>query len=204
MGPFTFRRRREAPDAGPDADAGGGVDADSTDAQLLLAVAAQSTTALRLLHQRHAPWLRARLARRCADPDAVDDALQDTFVAVWRSAGRFEGADAAGWLWTIAIRRLISALRGRGSRWIGRPDHSETELDAGVVGSAEDVVLLGVEHGDLGTALTRLSPELRAVIEATALDGLTTKEAARLLGIPEGTVKSRAMRARARLREELS
>lgn len=65
-------------------------------------------------------------------------------------------------------------------------------------------MLLGVEHGDLGAALTRLSPELRAVIEATVLDGLTTKEAARLLGIPEGTVKTRAMRARARLREELS
>nr|WP_241564782.1 RNA polymerase sigma factor [Nonomuraea polychroma] len=171
--------------------------------ELVVAVAARSSAALRVLHRRHAPWLRARLARRCADPDVVDDALQETFLAVWRSAGRFEGDDPAGWLWTIAIRRLISALRGRGSRWIGtgvEPD----DVSRAPTASAEDVVLLGVEHGDLGAALTRLSPELRAVIEATVLDGLTTKEAARLLGIPEGTVKTRAMRARGRLREDLS
>ena len=55
-------------------------------------------------------------------------------------------------------------------------------------------VLLGVEHGDLAGALNRLSPELRAVVQATVLDGLTTKEAGRLLGIPAGTVKTRMMR----------
>ncbi|GAA3668356.1 RNA polymerase sigma factor [Nonomuraea antimicrobica] len=184
-------------------------DDSASDAELVVAVAAGSTAALRALHRRHAPWLRARLARRCADPDVVDDALQETFLAVWRSAARFEGDDPAGWLWTIAIRRLVSALRGRGSRWIGGDRGVNAAMNAAmnaepVTPSAEDVVLLGVEHGDLGSALTRLSPELRAVIEATVLDGLTTKEAARLLGIPEGTVKTRAMRARARLREELS
>jgi RNA polymerase sigma-70 factor (ECF subfamily) len=70
--------------------------------------------------------------------------------------------------------------------------------------SAEDEVLVGVEHGDLGTALGRLSPELRAVVQATVLDGLTTKEAAALLGIPQGTVKTRAARARRELREALA
>jgi RNA polymerase sigma-70 factor (ECF subfamily) len=70
--------------------------------------------------------------------------------------------------------------------------------------SAEDQVLLGVEYGDLAGALGRLSPELRAVVQATVLDGLTTREAAQLLGIPAGTVKTRMMRARARLREELT
>ena len=63
---------------------------------------------------------------------------------------------------------------------------------------------LGVEYGDLGVALNRLSPELRAVMQATVLDGLTTKEAARLLGIPQGTVKTRLMRARSELREVLA
>ncbi len=60
-----------------------------------------------------------------------------------------------------------------------------------------------MEHGDLGRALDALSPELRAVVQATILDGLTTREAARLLGVPTGTVKTRAMRARAQLREAL-
>ncbi|MFD1543387.1 RNA polymerase sigma factor [Nonomuraea guangzhouensis] len=183
---FPFSRR-EPPDAGPD----------STDAELIAAIAAESVTALRLLHHRHVPWLRARLARRCADPDAVDDALQDTFLAVWRTAGRFDGGNPAGWLWTIAVRRLVSSLRGRRG-------FEERAGQEPATASAEDVALLGVEHGDLGAALDRLSPELRAVIQATVLDGLTVKETSRLLGVPEGTIKTRAMRARARLREELA
>jgi len=73
-----------------------------------------------------------------------------------------------------------------------------------VMVSAEDEVLVGVEHGDLGQALGRLSPEPRAVVQATVLDGLTTKEAATLLGIPQGTVKTRAARARRELREALA
>ena len=64
-------------------------------------------------------------------------------------------------------------------------------------------MLLGVEFGDLAGALSRLSPELRAVVQATVLDCLTTKEA-QLLGIPSGTVKTRMLRARAQLRGELA
>ena len=71
------------------------------------------------------------------------------------------------------------------------------------VSSAEEQVLAGVEHGDLAGALNSLSPELRAVVQATVLDGLTTREAARLLGIPPGTVKTRMMRAKPLLREAL-
>ncbi len=51
-------------------------------------------------------------------------------------------------------------------------------------------MLLGIEYGGLGAALERLSPEMRAVVEATVLDGLTSKEAGRLLGIPQNTVKT--------------
>ena len=70
--------------------------------------------------------------------------------------------------------------------------------------SAEEQVLLNVEYGDLGGALERLAPELRAVVQATVLDGLTTREAGQLLGIPPGTVKTRMMRARAQLRTEFA
>ena len=174
----------------------------SSDAELLRAVAAEDMEALHLLHQRHAPWLRFRLSRRCADPDVVDAAIQDTFVSVWRDARSYREtrAEAAAWIWTIAIRRLVSTLRGPGHRWVG----GIPEQDVETVPSAEDLVLLRVEHGDLGEALDRLSPELRAVIQATAIDGLTVKEAARYLGVAEGTAKTRLMRARARLRELLA
>jgi RNA polymerase sigma-70 factor (ECF subfamily) len=70
--------------------------------------------------------------------------------------------------------------------------------------SAEERVLSGVEYGDLAGALARLSPELRSVVQATVLDGLTTKEAGQLLGLPAGTVKTRMMRAKAQLREALA
>ncbi len=174
-----------------------------SDAELLIAVAGGDREALRLLHDRHAPWIRSRLRRRCADDDIVLDALQDTFVAVWRGAARFDGrGEPAAWMWGIAIRRLIGVLRSR-RRWAPVAFRSDDGQDGQVVDAAEQV-LLGVEHGELGVALRQLSPELRAVVQATVIDGLTTREAGRLLGIPSGTVKTRMMRAKAQLRVALA
>jgi RNA polymerase sigma-70 factor (ECF subfamily) len=166
--------------------------------QVLSAVADGDRRALRILYDRHAPWLAVRLARRCADRGVVDEALQDTFVAIWRGAGRYKGdGDVGAWIWGIAIRRLIDALRRlpRGEVLVAEVDDRRC---------AEEEILLGVEHGDLGGVLGRLSPELRAVVQATVLDGLTSREAGRLLGIPAGTVKTRMMRARAQMREEFA
>ncbi len=130
------------------------------------------------------------------------EALQDTFVAVWRSASQFRGeGDVGAWLWGIAIRQLITRLRRRPSPVPA--DRAFIDSVSPLVRSAEDELLVAVEHGDVGSALRRLSPELRAVLQATVLDGLTTREAAYLLGIPAGTVKSRARTARAQLREQL-
>jgi RNA polymerase sigma-70 factor (ECF subfamily) len=169
------------------------------DEQLLKAVAEGDRTALHALYERHAPWLTLRLQRRCPDPDVVDDAVQDTFVAVWRSAKRYEGQGAVGaWIWGIGVRRLIDAIRRRPAREFASHERLYDEP------SAEEQVLLDVAHGDLGGALNRLSPELRAVVQATVLDGLTTREAGQLLGIPAGTVKTRMLRARIQLREELA
>jgi RNA polymerase sigma-70 factor (ECF subfamily) len=169
------------------------------DTELLAAVAAGDRSGLRELYERHAPWLTLRLSRRCGDPDVVDDAVQDTFVAVWRQADRYDGrGEVAAWIWGIAIRRLIDLLRRRPRREFPLARREEVEP------SVEEQVLLGVEYGDLAGALNRLSPELRAVVQATVLDGLSTREAGRLLGIPAGTVKTRMMRARAQLREEFA
>lgn len=174
--------------------------ADSRDDQeLLAAVSLGDREALRELYERHAPWLILRLSRRCADRGVVEDVVQDTFVAVWRRPNAYRGTgQVPAWIWGIGIRRLIDRLRGRAyaPRAEGRGLPSAEP-------SAEEQVLLGVEYGDLAGALNRLSPQLRAVLQATVLDGLTTREAARLLGIPPGTVKTRLMRARAQLREGL-
>jgi RNA polymerase sigma-70 factor (ECF subfamily) len=178
------------------------------DESLVRAVADGDEEALRILFGRHAPWLYLRLARRCADPGVVEEAVQDTFVAVWRKPSAYRGSgDVAAWLWGIALRRMVDRLR-RPSRLAQRlralSPESTGDRSASNEPSAEEQVLLGVQFGDLAGALNRLSPELRAVLQATVLDGLSTREAARLLGIPQGTVKTRLMRARAQLRGELA
>lgn len=167
----------------------------------MYAVAGGDVDALAQLYDRHAPWLFLRLTRRCRDPGMVDEVVQDTFLAVWQGAGRFTRGTVGGWVWTIAARRLVDAQRARGAR----PEEAGPTVDAGhVAPSAEQHVLSGVEHGELGTAPGRLSPELRAVIQATVVDGMSTRDAAAILGLPEGTVKTRARRARLQLREALS
>jgi RNA polymerase sigma-70 factor (ECF subfamily) len=171
-----------------------------SDTELVAAIAAGDRGALETLYRRHEPWLAMRLARRCADRAVVDEVVQDTFVAVWRTADRYAGTgEVAAWIWGIGIRRLLQALRPR------KPLLERLRgLRADDTASAEEQVLLGIEHGGLADALAGLSPELRAVVQATILDGLTTNEAARLLGIPSGTVKTRMMRARREMREALA
>ena len=85
-------------------------------------------------------------------------------------------------LWGIAVRRLVGALRVRG-RWDRAQALAERD-EQPVSAAAEEAVLTGIDHGELGAALRDLSPELVAVVQATILDGLTTKEAAQLLHIP--------------------
>jgi RNA polymerase sigma factor (sigma-70 family) len=175
---------------------------DVADVDLLQRVAQGDEAALRALFERHAPWLQLRLQRRSSDSDLVADALQDTFVAVWRSAGSYRGdGDVGGWIWGIAIRRLISRLRSRRAPEAVGDDVVSSMSPA--VQSAEDQLLVAVEYGDLAAALRSLPPQLRTVVQATVIDGLTTREASRLLGLPQGTVKSRMRSAKSQLRGHL-
>ena len=168
------------------------------DETLLVGVAERDIGAFRVLYERHAGWLALRLARRCNDRDLVADAVQDTFVAVWQKPRGFRGdGDIAAWLWGIAIRRLVSRLRQR-------TDVAAVFDSTGTAPAAEDQVLLSVEYGDIGEALARLSPEMRAVIQAVVLDGLSAREAAQLLHVPVSSVKTRLYRAKAHLRAALA
>jgi RNA polymerase sigma-70 factor (ECF subfamily) len=168
---------------------------DVSDAELLSLMASHDAGALRVFHDRHAPWVLARLRHRCSNDDVVFDALQDTFVAVWRSAGSWRGeGEPAAWLWGIASRRLIGAQRGR-TRWtLASVDDPADVADLG------DSMGQVVDRSVLDDALGTLPTDLRDVVMATYVDGLTTVETGRLLDIPDGTVKTRLMRARRRLR----
>jgi RNA polymerase sigma-70 factor (ECF subfamily) len=171
------------------------------DRQLVAAVSSGDEAALVELYDRHAPWLSVRLLRRCNNSDAVAEALQDTFLGVWRTAGKWRGeGEVAAWVWGIAIRRLISLLRRTDT---SRNGSVLTPVTEPVAPSAEELALLAVEYGDVGSALESLAPELRAVIQLTVLDGLTERDTARALGLPLGTAKGRIRKAKRVLAEQL-
>jgi RNA polymerase sigma factor (sigma-70 family) len=174
----------------------------ASDAELLALIISRDEAALRELFDRHAAWLTLRLQRRTSSPEFAAEALHDTFLAVWRNAGSFRGeGDVGAWLWGIAIRQLISRMRKQAA-----PTPVSTEVLSALsptVRSAEEQLLVAVEHGSVGDALRTLSPELRQAIQVTVIDGLSTREAARLLGIPQGTVKSRVRLAKTQLRRQL-
>jgi RNA polymerase sigma-70 factor (ECF subfamily) len=172
--------------------------------RLVRLVARGDRAAFEELYRRTSPWMAVRLRRRCADEQIVAEVMQETYLAVWRAAGAFAGAatggTAVGWLWTIAARRLVDAFRRRAH-------HAEPPPAAAsrpVVPAAEEEALAATVGGDVGDALRRLAPELRQVLEAMVLDGLSVRETAVLLKLPEGTVKTRARRARTAMREALA
>jgi RNA polymerase sigma-70 factor (ECF subfamily) len=170
--------------------------------QLVRLVARGDRAAFDELYRRTAPWLAVRLRRRCADDELVADVMQETYLAVWRAApalaGVAAGGTAVGWLWTIAARRLVDAYRRRARDCRPLPVRPQPAAPA------EDEALRDTVGDAIGDALHRLAPELRQVLQALVLDGLTVREASVFLGLPEGTIKTRARRARIALREALS
>ena len=173
------------------------------DDDLVARVAAGDDTALRELFGRHAPWLAVRL-RAVLPADDVEDVLQETFLAVWRGARGYRPQGACGgWLWGIARRQAALLLRRRGSAeraGITLPD----ELTAGSDGP--DPAEIVPARADLEVAVAALGPDGSPEREVWRLmyeQDRPVAEVAELLGVPQGTVKSRAHRARRLLRAAL-
>jgi RNA polymerase sigma-70 factor, ECF subfamily len=167
------------------------------DDELISAVARADEGALRELFERNAPWLAARLGRVLAK-DVVEDVLQETFVAVWRGAGSYRPQGRPGaWLWGIARRQAALWTRRH-----GRPP--PTDSMAYVAGT--DPQLVAVDRMEMEQAVASLGPAGGPERELWRLlfeeDRSVTDVAARL-GIPAGTVKSRAHRLRLLLRAAL-
>src|SRR6202453_2283122 len=110
---------------------------DHDEVALLRAVARGDEEALAALYDRHAGWLTIRLARRCGQPDVVDQAVQDTFLALWREAGTYRGGgDVAAFVWGIGIRRLIDVVRREGGPRRLRWHAAEPEMVVSAEGQA--------------------------------------------------------------------
>ena len=178
------------------------------DDDLLARVAAGDDTALRELFGRHAPWLAVRL--RAVLPAAdVEDVLQETFLAAWRGAGGYRPQGACGgWLWGIARRQAALLLRRRGPAAFGPADQAgagrpaELAADRGAPDPAETAQI----RADLEVAVAALGPDGSPEREVWRLmyeQDRPVAEVAELLGVPPGTVKSRAHRARRLLRAVL-
>ena len=171
------------------------------DDELIAAVAAGDDGALRQLFARHAPWLAARLRSVLRATD-VEDVLQETFLAVWRGAGGYrpEGA-AGGWVWGIARRQAALFLRRAGP--------SALVLPAVIAADGQhsaDPAEEALSRATIDEAVGALGPEgcpEREVWRLVYVEDRPVSEVAQLMGVPEGTVKSRAHRARRMLRAAL-
>jgi RNA polymerase sigma-70 factor, ECF subfamily len=178
------------------------------DDELIMSLAGGDDAALRQLFDRHAPWLAARL-RGALPPDDVEDVLQETFLAVWKNAGTYQprGTPAA-WLWGIARNQAALLLRKRGPAPQALPD--EPALDEALlsaVGLASDPAETAAARTDLAAAAAALGPQGcpdREVWRLMYEEDRPVAEVASLLGVPVGTVKSRAHRARRLLRAALN
>ncbi len=172
------------------------------DDALIAAVAGGDDTALRELFSRHAPWLAARL-RGVLPAAEVEDVLQETFLAVWRGAAGATGhrESAGGWLWGIARRQAALWLRRRGPAELLLP--ALLAADGRHPGDPAEAAL---SRADLARAVSALGPEggpARETWRLMYVEDRRVAEVAELMGVSEGTVKSRAHRARRLMRAAL-
>ncbi|MEV4620697.1 sigma-70 family RNA polymerase sigma factor [Asanoa sp. NPDC049573] len=168
--------------------------------QLIAAVAGGDDTALRELFTRHAPWLAARL--RAVLPAAdVEDVLQETFLAVWRGAAGYRLEGAGAWLWGIARRQAALWLRRRGN-----PERLLSALataDDQRLADPAEAALFRAELADAVEALGAAGSAQRETWRLMYVEDRTVAEVAELMGVPTGTVKSRAYHVRRLLRAAL-
>lgn len=149
---------------------------------------------------RHQGMVRAQLRRLTGGDHAwADDIAQEAFLNAWRKLGQFRGESRfRTWLFRVSYATFLQASRRTRSR-ARRPNEEPEEPD-----SARDDPELHALRLDLATAMTRLSEaERAALVHCYHLD-LSHEEAAEVLGIPIGTLKSHVARGKSKLRELLS
>ncbi len=169
-----------------------------SDHELLAAMAREEPGAFASLVGRWRPRVVNFLISRGADPEGAEDCAQETFIRVhgYRHAYRPE-APFTAFLFTVARNALLDWKRARNRRRARDGD------EAGLEGVASAPAPDAAARLDLEAALGRLPPHLRSVAELAGLRGLPYQAVAVLLGIPEGTVKSRMHHVVLRLREAL-
>jgi len=155
--------------------------------------------ALHELYARHASAVHSRVWRMLRDHEHAQDVVQETLVRAWRNLDRMPPGDdgARRWLLRVARNLAIDHMRARRAR------PAEVAESAGWDTCTTDHSEAVIDRVHVQRALRRLSPEHRAVLTEVYLNGRTTQEAAAILNVPVGTVKSRVFYALRLLRTQL-
>lgn len=148
-------------------------------------------------------WSLARRYEGATRRVEAEEAVQEIFVALWESAGRYDATVASEptFVAMIARRRLIDRRRRSSRR--RETDINEATMPARAESQAEDTLERREEADRAVRAVQQLRPEQRQVIELSVMHGRSHEEIARHMGIPLGTVKTHARRGLLRLRELL-
>jgi RNA polymerase sigma-70 factor, ECF subfamily len=174
-----------------------------TDEALLSLVASADDQALAELYDRFGGVAYGLAFRILRDESLAQDAVQDAFLAVWRTADRFlaERAKASTWILTLVHRRAVDLVR-RQERRRGEPLESVPEPVASE--QVEEQATIRFQRQVVQEALRRLPPEQREALELGYYAGLTQTELAERLGQPLGTIKSRMFTGLTRLKDLLA
>ncbi len=166
-------------------------------------------TALRELCEHYRQRLWGYLWRQLdGDTGLAEEVLQDTLLAVWNGAARFRGdAPVAVWIFRIAHHTAATARRNRGRRAAGRlislsTAENDSALEQRLASSSHEDEIL--ERMTMQSAIERLSPKHREVIDLVCFHGFAIDEVAHILDVPNGTVRSRLSYARQALARVLS
>ena len=176
-----------------------------SDEALVALVARGDESALGELYDRVGRVAYGIAFRVLRDDRLAEDAVQEGFLAAWRSAAAFRAdrAKASTWIVTLVHRRAVDIVR-REERRRAEPLESENRPDPiDPAGSAEDTAWLGFERDRVQAALHALPDTQREAIELAYYGGYSQSELAERLGVPLGTIKSRMFAGLARLRELL-
>jgi RNA polymerase sigma-70 factor, ECF subfamily len=159
-----------------------------------------------VLFQRHKDRLWAVAIRTLGDPEEAADALQDAMIAAFRRASSFRGDSAVTtWLHRIVVNAALDRMRRRASRpTAGGQDEEALDALATSGRPLSDPSGTSDTAMDVRAALRRLVPEQQAALVLVDMLGYSVADAADVLGVSEGTVKSRAARGRARLAPRLA
>lgn len=172
---------------------------ETTDANLLERIADRDREAFDVLYHRYVRSMFGLALRRLRDRQRAEDAVQETFAAVWRSAASYrpERGPAAPWLYAIARNAIVDRFRTQVDTTGEVPEI--VSGDPGPADAAETSFVSWRVH----RALETLPPREREVVELAYWSGLSQSEVAEYLHIPLGTVKTRTRSALARLADIL-